>query len=64
MKLLGVFIDKGVNFSTHVDEVVKKCNSKIYGLPRLPHVSSEMTHLSTFHESIIVPMLVLRDLEI
>lgn len=35
MKFLGIFVDDHLTFSSHVDEVAKSCNSKIFLMRQL-----------------------------
>jgi hypothetical protein len=57
VKLLGICIDRGLNFFEHVNSIVTKCNVRIYGLRRLRQVTTEQAPLLRFHESIIIPII-------
>lgn len=40
IKILGVFIDEDLNFNTHCNAVIKKCNGALWSLKPLKHVLS------------------------
>ena len=55
-KHLGVVLDSNLNFKTHIDQKIKKCN-KMIDLIRRPSVSLFRNALLTIYISFIVPHL-------
>ena len=49
IKFLGLFIDDHLNFSKHIDEVVSKCDKRIFLLRQLKILGMNATGLKTFY---------------
>ena len=54
VKLLGMFIDEKLNFETHVTNLSKSVNSKLYALKRMFMLSNDVK--LKFFKSFILPM--------
>lgn len=48
-KFLGVTIDNHLNFSTHVDNIILKCNSRIFLLRQLKILGMDIAGLKSFY---------------
>ena len=57
IKFLGLFIDDHLNFSKHIDEVVSKCDKRIFLLRQLKLFGMNATGLKTFYCSNIRSLL-------
>ena len=55
-KHLGIILDSNLNFNTHIDQKIKKCN-KLIGLIRRPFVNLPRNALLTIYKSFIRPHL-------
>ena len=49
IKFLGLFIDDHLNFSKHIDEIISKCNKRIFLLPQLKILGMISSGLQTFY---------------
>ena len=49
VKFLGVFIDDHLSFSKHIDEIISKCNKRIFLLRQLKILGMNSSGLQTFY---------------
>ena len=57
-KFLGITIDSKLSFGAHVDQIVSKCNARIYLLVRLKRIGMSKKGLTTYYVTLIRPLLV------
>ena len=48
-KFLGVIIDNKLNFNSHIDFLVSKCNSRLYLMRKLKTLGLDSKGLKTFY---------------
>ena len=53
-KILGIKFDNGLTFKTHVGELIKKLNSKLYLLKQLKNNGYNTEELQYFYTSVII----------
>ena len=56
-KLLGVYIDSSLSWSTHINHVVKKATTRLYFLKQLKRAGLAGNHLLYFYITVIRPVL-------
>jgi hypothetical protein len=56
-KLLGVYIDSNLSWSTHIDHMVKRATGRLYFLKQLKRAGVASQHLLHFYTTVIRPVL-------